>query len=86
MLRFVPYIGPIIASVFPLALALAADPGWSMLAWTVALFVVIELISNNLIEPWLYGSRTGLSPLAVIVSAVFWTWLWGPLGLLLRLR
>ena len=83
VLRFVPYIGPIIASVFPLALALAADPGWSMLAWTVALFVVIELISNNLIEPWLYGSRTGLSPLAVIVSAVFWTWLWGPLGLLL---
>ena len=83
VLRFVPYIGPIIASVFPLALALAADPGWSMLAWTVALFVVIELISNNVIEPWLYGSRTGLSPLAIIVSAVFWTWLWGPLGLLL---
>jgi predicted PurR-regulated permease PerM len=83
VLRFVPYIGPIIASVFPLALALAADPGWSMLAWTAALFVAVELISNNFIEPWLYGSRTGLSPLAVIVSAVFWTWLWGPLGLLL---
>jgi predicted PurR-regulated permease PerM len=83
VLRFVPYIGPIIASVFPLALALAADPGWAMLAWTAALFVAVELISNNFIEPWLYGSRTGLSPLAVIVSAVFWTWLWGPLGLLL---
>jgi predicted PurR-regulated permease PerM len=83
MLRFVPYIGPIIAATFPLMLALAVDPGWTMLLWTLALFVVIELISNNVIEPWLYGSRTGLSPLAIIVAAIFWTWLWGPIGLLL---
>ena len=83
VLRFVPYIGPIIASIFPLALALAVDPGWTMLLWTVALFVVLELVINNVIEPWLYGSRTGLSPLAIIVAAIFWTWLWGPLGLLL---
>jgi predicted PurR-regulated permease PerM len=83
VLRFVPYIGPVIATIFPLALALAVDPGWTMVLWTVALFVVLELVSNNVVEPWLYGSRTGLSPLAIIVSAIFWTWLWGPLGLLL---
>jgi predicted PurR-regulated permease PerM len=83
VLRFVPYIGPVIATFFPLALALAVDPGWTMLLWTAALFIVLELVSNNVIEPWLYGSRTGLSPLAIIVSAIFWTWLWGPLGLLL---
>jgi predicted PurR-regulated permease PerM len=83
VLRFVPYIGPVIASIFPLALALAVDPGWTMVVWTAALFIVLELISNNVVEPWLYGSRTGLSPLAIIVSAIFWTWLWGPLGLLL---
>ena len=83
VLRFVPFIGPVISSIFPLALAVAVDPGWSMLLWTVALFAVVELVSNNVIEPWLYGSRTGLSPLAIILAAVLWTWLWGPLGLLL---
>jgi len=83
ILRFVPYIGPIIASIFPLALALAVDPGWTMLFWTAALFIVLELVSNNIVEPWLYGSRTGLSPLAIILAAIFWTWLWGPMGLLL---
>ena len=83
ILRFIPYIGPIIASIFPLALALAVDPGWTMVLWTAALFVVLELVSNNVVEPWVYGSRTGLSPLAIIVAAIFWTWLWGPMGLLL---
>lgn len=83
ILRFVPYIGPIIASIFPLALALAVDPGWTMVLWTAALFIVLELVSNNVVEPWLYGSHTGLSPLAIIVAAIFWTWLWGPMGLLL---
>jgi predicted PurR-regulated permease PerM len=83
VLRFVPFIGPVISSIFPLALAVAVDPGWSMLLWTVALFAVVELVSNNIIEPWLYGSRTGLSPLAIILAAVLWTWLWGPIGLLL---
>jgi predicted PurR-regulated permease PerM len=83
ILRFVPYIGPLIASIFPLALALAVDPGWTMVLWTIALFVSLELVINNVVEPWLFGSRTGLSPLAIIVAAIFWTWLWGPLGLLL---
>ena len=83
LLRFVPYIGPIIAALFPLALSVAVDPGWTMLAWTAALFVTVELIINNLVEPWLYGSSTGLSALAIILAATFWTWLWGPIGLLL---
>ena len=83
VLRFVPYIGPIIAAFFPLALAIAVDPGWTTFLWTGALFIVIELISNNVIEPWLYGSSTGLSPVAIIAAAIFWTWLWGPIGLLL---
>ncbi|MET2825810.1 AI-2E family transporter [Mesorhizobium shangrilense] len=82
-LRFVPYIGPAIGMLLPLFLALAVAPGWSLVLWTAALFVVMELITGNVIEPWLYGSRTGLSPLAIIVAAIFWTWLWGPLGLIL---
>ncbi|AZO58470.1 MAG: AI-2E family transporter [Mesorhizobium sp.] len=82
-LRFVPYIGPIIGALLPLFLALAVAPGWSLLLWTGALFIAMELITGNVIEPWLYGSRTGLSPLAIIVAAIFWTWLWGPIGLVL---
>ena len=83
LMRFVPYVGIIIAAIFPLALSLAVDPGWDMLIWTMALFVSLELVSANLIEPWLYGVNTGLSPVAIIVAATFWTWLWGPVGLLL---
>src|SRR5919202_347338 len=83
VLRFIPYIGPWIAAMFPLALSVAVDPGWSMLLWTVGLFLAVELISNNLVEPWLYGSSTGLSAVAIVVAASFWTWLWGPVGLLL---
>jgi predicted PurR-regulated permease PerM len=83
ILRFVPYIGPIISMVLPLFLAVAVSPDWSLMLWVAALFLVMELISNNVVEPWLYGSRTGLSPLAIIVAAIFWTWLWGPVGLVL---
>ncbi|MDX8440570.1 AI-2E family transporter [Mesorhizobium australafricanum] len=82
-LRFVPYIGPIVGALLPLFLALAVAPGWSLLLWTAALFIVVELVTGNVIEPWLYGSHTGLSPLAIIVAAIFWTWLWGPIGLVL---
>jgi len=81
--RFVPYVGAIIAASFPIVLAAAVDPGWSMLAATIALLLVIELLTGQVIEPLLYGHSTGLSPIAVIVSATFWTWLWGPIGLLL---
>ncbi len=83
VLRFVPYLGPFLAALFPLALAFAVDPGWSMLLWVAGLFLVAELLSNNVLEPWLYGSSTGLSSLAIIMAAIFWTTLWGPVGLFL---
>lgn len=83
LLRFVPYAGPFIAAAFPIALSLAVDPGWTIPLLTVALFLLAELVSNNVLEPWLYGSSTGLSAVAIIAAAVFWTSLWGPVGLLL---
>jgi len=83
ILRFVPYIGPWLAASFPAFLSLAVGPTWTAPLETLALFVVVELISNNVVEPWLYGASTGLSPMAVIVSAVFWTWIWGAIGLIL---
>ena len=83
VLRFVPYIGAVIAAAFPLALAVAVDPSWSMLLATLALFLVVEPIVGHVIEPMVYGHSTGLSPVAVVVSATFWTALWGPIGLVL---
>jgi predicted PurR-regulated permease PerM len=82
-LRFVPYVGAVIAAAFPLALAVAVDPGWSMLLWTIALFIVVEPVVGHVIEPMVYGHSTGLSPVAVVASATFWTALWGPIGLVL---
>jgi hypothetical protein len=73
----------VIAAVFPLTLAFVVDPGWSMLLWTLVLILTIELVSNNVVEPWLYGSSTGMTPMAVILSAIFWTLLWGTPGLIL---
>ncbi len=83
LLRFVPYIGAPLSAVAPLALAAAVEPGWSMVIWTAGLYVVVEAITGQIVEPMLYGHSTGLSPFAVVVSATFWTWLWGPIGLLL---
>ncbi len=83
LLRFVPYIGAPLAAIFPLALAAAVSPGWSMMLWTAGLYVGIEGIIGQVVEPLLYGHSTGLSPFSVIVSATFWTWLWGPIGLIL---
>ena len=83
VLRFVPFIGPIIAAAFPLALSIAVNPGWTMLPDRSALFIVLEMISGNVVEPWLYGASPGLSSIAILAAAVFWTWLWGPVGLLL---
>ncbi len=82
-LRFLPYIGVPIAAIFPAALSIAVDPGWSMLFWTLGLFFVTEPIMGQVVEPLLYGQSTGLSPIAVIVAAMVWTWLWGPIGLIL---
>ncbi|MEO5720994.1 MAG: AI-2E family transporter [Chthoniobacterales bacterium] len=83
VLRFIPYVGPWIAAAFPIILSLAVSPGWMMPLLTIGLFIVLELLSNNVMEPWLYGSSTGVSSMALIVGAVFWTWLWGPVGLVL---
>jgi hypothetical protein len=83
MLRFLPYLGIVIAAGFPVALAVAVDPGWMLLVWVVLLFVGVELVVSNLLEPWVYGASTGLSSVALIAAATFWTWLWGPIGLLL---
>ncbi len=83
ILRFVPYIGSFLSAAFPLFLAFAISPDWSAVLWTIALFAAVELVTSNFIEPRLYGSRTGVSPLAIIIAAIFWTWIWGPLGLVL---
>ena len=83
VLRFVPYLGALLAAVAPIALAAAIDPGWSMAMLVTGLFVVVEPLVAYVVEPLVYGHSTGLSPLAVIVSAVFWTWVWGPIGLIL---
>jgi predicted PurR-regulated permease PerM len=83
MLRFVPYIGPVIAAGFPVTLAAAFDPGWGIAVETLALFVIAETLLGQAVEPWLYSHNTGVSPSAVVISATFWTWLWGPVGLVL---
>ena len=83
LLRFVPYIGAPLAAILPLALAAAVSPQWSMMLWTAGLYVVTEAIMGQVVEPMLYGHSTGLSPFSVVVSATFWTWLWGPIGLIL---
>lgn len=83
VMRFVPYIGSAVSAILPLLMAFAVSPDWSLVLWTAALFGVVELVTSNVIEPWFYGQRTGVSPLAVIISAMFWTWLWGPMGLII---
>ena len=83
LMRFVPFVGGIIAAFFPIALAAAVDPGWTMVLATAGLFLLAEPLAGHVIEPLLYGQRTGLSPVAIIVATLFWTLLWGPIGLLL---
>jgi predicted PurR-regulated permease PerM len=83
VLRFLPYIGPWVAIVFPLAISLAVYQGFSVFVATGALLAAVEVFSVNVMEPWLYGASTGLSTVAIMTAAIFWTWLWGPIGLLL---
>ncbi|MEH3146178.1 MAG: AI-2E family transporter [Methylobacterium frigidaeris] len=83
ILRFVPYIGAAIGMAGPLIVAAAVDPGWSMLIATVILFALVEPVAGHVVEPLLYGHSTGLSPIAVILAATLWTFLWGPVGLVL---
>lgn len=83
LLRFIPYIGPWVAASFPIMLSLAVFDGWAKPIMVVGLFLFLELLSNNILEPLLYGSSTGVTPIALIGAAVFWTWLWGGVGLFL---
>ena len=83
VLRYVPYVGPWIAALFPLTLSLAMFEGWWELLAVVTLFLVLELVSNNVMEPWLYGQSMGVSEVALLVAAAFWAFLWGPIGLVL---
>ena len=83
LFRYIPYLGIWIAALMPAAVAFAVEPGWMKLAAIFGLYFGIDLLMYNFAEPVLYGSSTGVSPLAILVAAVFWTWLWGPVGLLL---
>ena len=83
VLRFIPYIGVWIAMAMPALLAFAISDGWSPVIWTLGVFFALESVLAYVIEPWLYGKSAGLSPIAIILAVVFWTWLWGPVGLLL---
>lgn len=83
LMRFVPYVGSFISAAPPMLLAAVVDPGWTTVILTGALFLVSEMVMGQVVEPLVYGHGTGLSPIAIIIATVFWTWLWGPLGLLL---
>src|SRR5215470_3798605 len=83
VLRFIPYIGPWVGALLPVLLSFAISTSWFIPLMTITLFVVLEVIVSNFVEPWVYGANTGVSPFALIISAVFWTWLWGPIGLVL---
>lgn len=85
LLRFVPYLGPVIGSLLPIVLSVAIFPGWGRPLGVMAFVGVLEALSNNLLEPLVYGRRTGLSPVAIVVAAIFWAWLWDGLGLLLSI-
>jgi predicted PurR-regulated permease PerM len=83
LLRLVPYVGIWISATLATALAAAVSPGWAMAIWSLALFATVELLVGQIVEPLLYGRSTGLSPFSVVVAAIFWSWIWGPIGLIL---
>jgi predicted PurR-regulated permease PerM len=83
VLRFIPYVGPWAGAFLPVVLSFAISTSWFTPLVTIALFIVLEIIVSNFVEPWVYGAHTGVSPVALIISAMFWTWLWGPVGLVL---
>ena len=83
VLRFVPYVGAWAGALLPVLLSFAISTSWFTPLITIGLFIVLEVILSNFVEPWVYGANTGVSPIALIISAVFWTWLWGPVGLVL---
>lgn len=83
ILRYIPYVGGFIGAGLPMMLAFAVDPGWNMIVWTAILYIAVETVMSNVVEPVLYGHSTGLSPVAIILAAMIWAVLWGPVGLIL---
>lgn len=82
VLRFIPYLGPITAFALPTAFAFAQSEGWALPLAVVGLYAVAEIVANS-VEPFIYGRSVGISSLGLLVAALFWTWLWGPIGLLM---
>src|SRR4029079_4564911 len=82
VLRFVPYVGTLLSVLMPASLAFATFPGWAETVQTLALFLTLDFVAACLIEPLVFGRRTGVSSFALLVSALFWIWVWGPIGLL----
>jgi predicted PurR-regulated permease PerM len=85
LLRYVPYIGPWIAAALPIALSIAVFEGWTRVFVVTAVFIVVESITNGILEPMLYGHSTGVSSIGVVLATFFWGWLWGPVGLILAM-
>jgi hypothetical protein len=85
LMRFVPYIGTPIAAIPPIVMAAAVDPGWTMVLLTLGFYVIGEAMMGYVVEPLAFGTSTGLSPASVIVAAIFWSWIWGPIGLILAM-
>jgi predicted PurR-regulated permease PerM len=83
MLRFIPYVGPWAAAIMPSALSLIVFEGWMWPALVLAVFLALELVANTILEPWLYGESAGVSEVGLLIAVAFWTWLWGPIGLIL---
>jgi predicted PurR-regulated permease PerM/GAF domain-containing protein len=83
LFRYIPFVGGLLVACIPFLLAFAVDSGWGMLIWTVVLFLAIDLTTANVVEPRVYGTSTGVSPIAILLSAMFWATLWGPVGLIL---
>jgi predicted PurR-regulated permease PerM len=84
-LRFIPYIGTWISATLPIIVSIALSPGWTQPMLVVGWYLFVELICNNVVEPLVYGSSTGVSTVGVMIAAIFWTWLWGPVGLILSI-
>jgi len=83
VLRFIPFVGSWLSAAFPILLSIAIAPGWGQPVWVLCVFIVLDLTTGNVIEPLLFGHSTGVSPVALLVAAAFWTWVWGPVGLVL---